>query len=63
MATQRATNYLNQELSKMTTDYELAITAYALALMKSPNARNALTQLSLSSNMVPNADKNGKLTV
>ena len=44
----------------MSTDYELALTAYALALMKSPSALNILSRLSLSTNIVSQADTNGR---
>ena len=44
----------------MTTDYELALTAYALALVKSPAALNILSRLSLSTNIVSQADTNGR---
>ena len=45
----------------MTDDFELAITAYALTLMKSPNARGALSKLGSSSRIVSSTDINGKL--
>ena len=44
----------------MSTDYELALTAYALALVKSPAALNILSRLSLSTNIVSQADTNGR---
>ena len=62
-STQRASNYLNQELSRMTDDYELSITAYTLALMNSPSSRNALSKLGSSSRIVSSTDMNGKMHV